>query len=570
MTGVTDEELVQLFRDRLLAQAMADRFVFMTNEGEATIRSTFARLHNAKAWDLLALVDRGELQALDGSSFFAACHLLNEVVPELDVDPGRLMDFTEALVTHGGDDLAASMPNAALRAWCAKDPARSEAILAMAEDGDPRATRALTFPLEALGDPSRARAFLVRQEPRLRLSAATALARMPDPDPVSQASTLSALGDLAHVQDGLLKAALFTAAIHVLGQPNATMDAEALRLIERLLDTDDDQVVHAATHAIWADPVARDDRILSRLLAVARTVNPANKGTLKELDLALRVLLEGDGKDAALEFAEAFFTGDGEVELQDLQSFVGQLVNGDSEVLAQATCRWLLIGNPRLCKGLSAALNRGEDSAPRLDLSRNLQPLSGASQIFVCRKAIAWFFIKPRTAASVLVSCLRVCDSLTRREVQALLIHPLLINYSGVRDYLTELPSDDPAKAAVDAAVAEGDAYIEGLRGVPELRAFFPNEHQRRVQQLRRADQSREIAQQARKQSVFFNLVKRSVILYGRRSLSYQRGPDGDLQRFEMELKPHGVEFEFPRMEIVDPIGLDYLLRLYRTEALVE
>lgn len=570
MIVVTDEELVQLFRDGRLAEAMADRFAFMTDVDAAAIRSTFARLHNTKAWDLLAVVDQGELQALDDSSFFSACHLLNEVVPELDVDPGRLMACTEALVARGGHDLAANMPNAALRAWCAKDPARSEAILAMAEGGDPRAARVLTFPLEALGDPSKARAFLVREEARLRLSAATALARMPDPDPVSQARTLSALGDVAHVPDGLLKAALLTALIHVLDEPNATIDVEALRLIERLLDTDDEQVVHAATHAIWANNVARDERILSRLLAVAQTIKPANKGTLRELDLALRVLLEGDGKDAALQFAEAFFSGDGDVELQDLQSFVGQLVNGDPEVLAQATCRWLLIGNPRLCEGLSTALHRGEDSAPRLDLTRNLQLLSGASQLFVCRKAIAWFFIKPRTAASVLVSCLRVCDDLTRREVQALLIHPLLINYSGVRDYLAELPSHDPAKAAVDAAVAEGDTYIEGLRGVPGLRAFFPNEHQRRVQQLRRADQSREIAEQARKQSVFFNLVKRSVILYGRRSLSYQRGADGEHQRFEMELKPHGVEFEFPRMEIVDPIGLDYLLRLYRTEALAE
>lgn len=466
--------------------------------------------------------------------------------------------------------MASNAPNAALRAWCAKSPARSAAILALVESGDARAVKALTFPLEALGDPARARTFLVRQDPRLRLSATTALARIPDTDPVSQASTLSALGDLADVPDGLLKAALFTAVIHVLGQPNAALDAAALRLIDRLLDTDDDHLAHAAIHAVWADPVARDDRILPRLLTRARTINPANKGTLEVLDLALRTLLEGSGRDAALEFVEAFFVGDGDVALQDLPSFVGHLVTGPAAVLAQATCRWLLIGTSRLCEGLSTAMNRGEGSAPRLDLTRNLQPLSAAQQLFVCRKAIAWFFIKPRTAASVLVSCLRVCDDPTRREVQALLIQPLLINYSGVRDYLAELPADDPAKAAVDVAIAEGDAYIEGLRGVPELRAFFPNEHQRRIQQLRRADQSREIAQQARKQSVFFNLVKRSVILYGRRSLSYHRGPDGELQKFEMELKSHGVEFEFPRMEIVDPIGLDYALRLYRTEVLAE
>lgn len=571
MTLPTDQEFLELFRNGQLARAMADRFARLASEDQTgAIPKALARLHNTGQLDLLNIVEAKELQALVGSRFFSAAHLLGKVIPELEVEPGRLVEIVERMVALGGDDGAANMPNGALKAWCAKDPARSEALIAVAGAGDARAVRALTFPLEALGDPSRARSLLASDRQALWPSAITALGRIGDPHPNSQAQSLAAISGLIDVADDELKPALFSAVIHLLGQPNAEITTETNGLLDRLLEDADDQMVHFATRAIWTDPVGRDPRILPRLLATARTIKPMNKGTLLELDLALTQLLDGGQADEALEFVEAWFSQDDDTELETLKSFVSKLVNGPLDILSKATCRWLLMGIPRLCEGLSTALHRGADGAPLLDLARDLQALPAAHQVLVCRKAIAWFFIKPRTAASVLVSCLRDCDELTREAVTALLVHPLLVNYSGVRDYLVGLESDDPAKAAVDVAVAEGDAYIQGLRGVPELRAFFPTEHQRRVQRLRQADQTRDIAEQARKQSVFFGLIKRSVILYGRRSLSYQRGPDGDLQKFEMELTPHGVEFEFPRMEIVDPIGLDYLLRLYRAEALVE
>lgn len=104
------------------------------------------------------------------------------------------------------------------------------------------------------------------------------------------------------------------------------------------------------------------------------------------------------------------------------------------------------------------------------------------------------------------------------------------------------------------------------LRAVPEIKELWPSDIQRRVQRVRMADQGREIAKQARKQSVFYNLVKRSVVLHGRRSRSLVKHGDGTERWVEMDLHPHSFGFELPRMEIVDPVGLDYMIRVFRIE----
>ena len=56
------------------------------------------------------------------------------------------------------------------------------------------------------------------------------------------------------------------------------------------------------------------------------------------------------------------------------------------------------------------------------------------------------------------------------------------------------------------------------------------------------------------------------VLLYGRRSINYVYGADGEPTRTEIPLKGHSVEMEFPRAERLDPFGLDYTLRVFRAE----
>jgi hypothetical protein len=63
---------------------------------------------------------------------------------------------------------------------------------------------------------------------------------------------------------------------------------------------------------------------------------------------------------------------------------------------------------------------------------------------------------------------------------------------------------------------------------------------------------------------VLLNLVTRSVILHGNGALTFVTPPNAERRALEMDLHSHGVSFEMPRLEVVDPVGLDYMLRVLR------
>ena len=72
----------------------------------------------------------------------------------------------------------------------------------------------------------------------------------------------------------------------------------------------------------------------------------------------------------------------------------------------------------------------------------------------------------------------------------------------------------------------------------------------------------------AEAQSVFLKMFSKSILLYGRKSISYVNGAEGKSQRMEIPLQCHGTEIEFPRMQYLDPFGMDYGLRILKCERL--
>jgi hypothetical protein len=70
----------------------------------------------------------------------------------------------------------------------------------------------------------------------------------------------------------------------------------------------------------------------------------------------------------------------------------------------------------------------------------------------------------------------------------------------------------------------------------------------------------------AERTSIFADLFTRSTLLYGNKSIHYMYGADGTSHRTEMPLGSHGVSIEYPRMDYIDPVGTDYVTRIFRSE----
>lgn len=568
----TSEDLTTLFENGMLPSEMARRFGL---EDRAEVQAAEARcvvLHNSGTLDLLWLIEGGGLQALSGSIFFMATDFFCRILPELEALPGRMMACVVALVNHGGTDGVANQPNAALRAWCAKDPRRAREVIAAARSGDDLASRHLTFALEAINNITEARDIALATDGVRRLSAITALGRTADDDPTSRTETFATFGTLLDLgADDALRASMLHAAVAILAHSRDVPSPEVLLLVQRLLEDAGEFTVHQSAYVLWAYREALNSEIVAALLQALAHLNPANKGTVNELDLGLQSLLEFRHDEAAIDYVtELLSRPDNSLELKDLDSFTGTLLSGPPDRLSRVAVRWLLLGAPRLCGGLAKAIQGpGLDGAP-LDLRSDDLAISPAAQVFICRKAIGWFFLKSTTAASVLVSVLRVCDIETTLEVQKLLVEALLMNYGSVRDYLEGLSPDDVAKGRVDQALAQNEAYLTAMRTVPSIKELAPSERNRRIERVRMSDQMRDVHKQAQSRSVLLSLVRRSVLLYGNRSLSFIKNSKNELQPMEMDLQPHGVSFEMPRMEIVDPVGLDFNLRIFRAERMVQ
>lgn len=571
-TAPTSEELVELFERGELVGQMARQFGMRARTDTHVVEEHCIALHNAGTIDLLALVEGNALQALDSSRFFMASLFFCRLLPELEAEPGRMMACVDALVTRGGEDGAAYRPNVAFRQWCANVPQRANEVIAAAHKGNELAGHHLSFALEAISDLAEARRIVVEYEDVRRQSAISALGRIEHPDSESCIETFAVFNALLDGGIGdSARASVLHATMEILARVRDIAPADANALINRLVMDPGKFTIHQCAHALWGCREALTQDIVAYLLGALDHMESANKGTVKELDLGLQVLMEHGHAEAAVSFVTRLLSRtDDDLELGALDSFTRTLLSGSSDLLSRVVVSWLELGAPRLCGGLAKAIQGpGLDGLP-LSLKPEDLAISPAAQLFICRKAVGWFFFKPTAAASVLVSVLRVCDSDTSQEVQKLLVDQLLQNYGAVRKFLEDLAPEDAANKAVAQALTQNEAYLDAQRSIPFIVELQPSEHHRRIERLRISDQMRDAHKQAESGSVFLSMVSRSVLLYGNRSLTFVDDGQDKLRPLEIDLHSHGVSYEMPRMEVVDPVGLDYVLRVFRHEGMEE
>lgn len=105
---------------------------------------------------------------------------------------------------------------------------------------------------------------------------------------------------------------------------------------------------------------------------------------------------------------------------------------------------------------------------------------------------------------------------------------------------------------------------MKELKIDPSIKELQPSEYQYGVERRRTYDEMREIQKDVEKQSVLMSLVQRSVLLYGRRSITYLEGGDKKRRTFSMDLHTVSHSIELPRSQVADPVGLNMRLLAYR------
>jgi hypothetical protein len=303
-------------------------------------------------------------------------------------------------------------------------------------------------------------------------------------------------------------------------------------------------------------------------------VKLANKGTLSNIDYGVAHLLQGRDSSRGLTFLENLVRAN--PEDLDLTTFddSARTIRDTPGLRNRVATRWLLTGDPALCEGVKAILDLplGDPSEIEADAGE-LADLASSQLLFAARKAIGYLFMRPIAATSFVVSLLRQAppEPALRGQLEALLLNPLLINFSGnVAEYLSRRAEseEEPVKSAIRRALNALEQYLAGLESVGELPALHPSLEHRVVYRRHFAGELARSFKKAQAESVIMQLVHTSVLLYGRKAIHHVFGPEGEIRRTETHLGAHGTQIEVPRLTLLDPQGLDYMLRVFRHEGM--
>jgi len=153
--------------------------------------------------------------------------------------------------------------------------------------------------------------------------------------------------------------------------------------------------------------------------------------------------------------------------------------------------------------------------------------------------------------------------------LEALLFDPLLINYSGaIAEHLGghAESEEEPARSAIRRALAALESYLDGLKAIGDLPALHPSLKHREAYQRHFAGELAQSLKKAQAESPLLQIIHRSVLLHGRKAIHHAFGPEGEINRMETNLGELGTRIDVPRLSILDPHGLDFMLRVFRHE----
>lgn len=571
-------------KERLLAASNTGKFleaVYASSLAECEecddLALELAALHNEGSVNVVAAFENLKSISSNGPDFFLTRHVFEKTLPHLNAPVSAVMRCVLKLLRDAGEDMAAGTILDGFIGFCAKDPSRPLDAMKEIEAKPDELVDMLPATIAAgsqIDNPYYlTEAIRLGQHTNIQLRRRAVFSiskvRWPKGESVPD-STITALEhSAAKEHDDEILASVVKSALALLQQDEAT-ESRVTALIGNALAKGAEQTLHAASTLFGFHTYDLPSPLLDLLLDHLKRVKPENRGTLDNIDYGIARLMKRE-PEKGLRFLEDLLTAHaGTLTVKAFDS-AGSKIRQNNALLGKVLTRWFLRGERVLWESVHeiGGTHHGEDFLIEID-AVELKPADLNHILFVARKAIGYFFMKPITAASVVISLMRLAPGdEALNELGQLLFDPLLLNYPGsVREYAQAQARHESGevKETMEKALVSIDEYLEVLRGVPSLPALHPGQAQRESYRRYMSDSTAKSLKAAERKSVFFGLVAKSTLLYGRTSINYVYAESGQPRRMETPLTSHSVELEFPRMDNFDAYGLNFMLRLFRAE----
>lgn len=535
-------------------------------------------LHNEGLIDVVGAFESLSNKSSTGPNFFLTRHVFEKALPSLDAPAASVMRCVLHLYRDAGQDLAAGAIINSFVDFCTNQPSRPREALAMIEAHPDEYADMLTATLSAgfrVDNPhylEQAIRLCEDENIELKRGAIFSLGNLKlQPGNAMTNSAIAVLerSAVAETDDQIL--ARIVKSAFMLHQQEKTQEQRIVTLFATAVAKGGEFTLHAASEIFGFNTTELTSALLEVLLEHLAHVKPTNKGTLNNIDYGIAHLLRNGTPERPIQFLENLLLAYPNDLTMEVFDDTAREILSNKALISKVLTRWFLRGNRVLCDSVRIIVGSHHHDGLPLEIDPSeLQPADFVHVVFLARKAIGYLFMQQISSTSVLVSIMRhTTDDETLNVLGELLFDPLLLNFTGkAREYVVQqsVGESGKVKLVMDNALKSIGDYLNDLHSVGNLAALHPSEAQREAYHRHFSRQIAESMKAAEAQSVFLQFVSKSVLLYGRKSINYVYGADGQAHRTETPLRSHGTEMEFPRMENLNPFGLDYMLRVFRNE----
>ncbi|WP_210191495.1 hypothetical protein [Ensifer aridi] len=401
-----ETELAMQLRTRGLVRTVADRGSRRLDNNHSALIETLATILNATDAPPIDLHIEEALAELNGPRFFLVQHILCDLIPLLNVELDVLISFVERLLDAGGNDLAADAPSTAFGEWTKKDPIRPPKVYEAACSGEKLALRQLFTVLRMNADAEQALMFARADERELKLAAISALGAMELDEHYGKVFDILLQEASSDDEDTALRS--LEAGYRAAAQRKASAPAGFDEQLGRVLQTRSPLAVHFAANLLWVHREGLTENAIDLCLAAVTDVNPDNTGTISHIDqAAYRLVGAGRAEHVVRLLGELIDRSKGRITLDAFQSTYHALQNAGSDVLGGAVVYWLLNGGTYTRKCVANEVCGVGNDTPPFSIPKSSLPPDPSDQLFLCRKAVGWFFIDPLAAVAIPLAVLR-------------------------------------------------------------------------------------------------------------------------------------------------------------------
>ncbi|SJK83840.1 hypothetical protein [Halomonas elongata] len=527
-------------------------------------------LHNSGKISLVSDHNLAVVEDLDHNEFWSIVHLFDQAIPELDCSIRDVLRLVHTLVSKAGSDGAAGMPNISLVKWCKVNPEKAKLIVDGAISLDKLCLSHCVFAVQALGSIELAFELLGHSDKAVVAVGLRSLGRLEvGSETIAKRVIDECCKVIAIEKDQDVRSSAIETAFNTWGKFGSLEPYRQQEFLEAIINAKEgDELVQLSAALFYHSKGVVAESIDIILEALAGEVsNP--QATLHWLDHALHAKDEGWDLTKVIDvFAAQIPKLENSIEPSQLHNFCQWIWRGPDNA-AQLFSSWLVSGQFDLCKFLADMVGEGGKKNNIFEISRARLPNDLNDQVFLARKCVGFLWHHEVTAASILLSIVKNGKKLAREEAEELLYNPLLLSYSGaLRSFLDE-QSKKPSKrisGCIKRLIKRHDAYLEGLKSTEHLVEFCPTIEQRRTAAIKDRERNKEIQKQAHERSVFFQLVSCQTLLYGKKSFSLIHGEGGKKVPSVTPLSEFSYSAEFPRLSVVDPVGFNEMLTIFRIE----